>query len=71
MRCAIVTMGKLLSPPLVILSNKIHQRYEMRPLDDKIEGTRFYCDIYSDIYTASTVIYTVICSFFCDIYCDM
>ena len=53
MRGAIVTMGKLLSPLLVILRNKIHQCYEMRgrPLDDTTEGTQ----------SVSTVISTLIC----------
>ena len=53
MRGAIVRMGKLLSPLLVILRNKIHQCYEMRgrPLDDTTEGTQ----------SVSTVISTLIC----------
>ena len=74
MRVAIVTMGKLLSPLLVILRNKIHQCYEMRgrPLDDTTEGTQSVSTVYSDMwYAVSSVIFTVICSFFCDIYCDM
>ena len=71
MRVASVTMGKLLSPLLVILRNKIHQCYEMWPLDDKTEGTQsvsivistLICDMQFPLrYAVSTVISTAICN---------
>ena len=71
MRVANVTMGKLLSPLLVIFRNKIHQCYEMWPLDDKTEGTQsvsivistlIICDMQFPLwYEVSTMISTAIC----------
>ena len=74
MRVANVTIGKLLSPLLVIFRNKIHQCYEMWPLDDKTEGTQsvsivistLICDMQFPLwyllwYSVSTVISTAIC----------
>ena len=74
MRVANVTIGKLLSPLLVIFRNKIHQCYEMWPLNDKTEGTQIVsivistliCDMQFPLwyllwYSVSTVISTAIC----------
>ena len=72
MRVANVTIGKLLSPLLVIFRNKIHQCYEMWPLDDKTEGTKsvsivistlIICDMQFPLwYAVSTMISTAICN---------
>ena len=71
MRVANVTIGKLLSPLLVIFRNKIHQCYEMWPLNDKTEGTQIVsivistliCDMQFPLwYAVSTMISTAICN---------